>query len=238
MFKYFLEPLYVKTANYNNSQRKKEWERERGREREIVNETQTHKINSLLRLLDPPYASSYRSLDSSRSPLHFCSHFVVPFISSRIAKTVPKASLCFVRSIDTPIPTLLYFLLRSHVSFLHAFACALSEIRRVLIRRSDGRQTMTATTAVGKPSERVEQSMTVSFSLCCFFLPAIDARFHAHDIANNAVGAVERSFRFWRAFHTRHWSSLCFCFFALFGVFRFGCAFAGTFWTVEKSEMS
>lgn len=107
---------------------------------------------------------------------------------------MPKASLCFVRSIDTPIPTLLYFLLRSRVLFLHPFACALSEIRRVLIRRSNGRQTMTATTAVEKPSERGEQSMTVSFSLCCFVLPANDARFHARDIANNAAGAVDTFF--------------------------------------------
>lgn len=181
----------MKTPNYSNSQRKEKRERKRDSKRDT--DTQNKFAFTTAR---PSTRIILSILDSSRSPLHFCSHFAVPFIWSRIAKTVPKASLCFVRSIDTPIPTLLYFLLLSHVLFLHPFARSLSEIRRVLIRRSDGRQTMTATTAVEKPSERGEQSMTVSFSLCCFFLPAIDARFHAHDIANNAAGAVVRSFRF------------------------------------------
>lgn len=38
-------------------------------------------------------------IDPSTLPLHFCSHFVVPFISSRIAETVPKVNPLF-RSFD------------------------------------------------------------------------------------------------------------------------------------------
>lgn len=106
MFKYFFEQLYVKTPNYNNSQRKEK----RERERETANETQTHKINSLLRLLDPPHASSYRS--STRRALLCTFALTSPFrLSGRgsLKLCQRRASVSFVRSAHRFRPSFISF---------------------------------------------------------------------------------------------------------------------------------